>query len=58
MLSAVAAGVGAIILGVLALRARLAKLGAIGIGLGFAAIVVAIALNSQAALSLSHSALV
>ena len=48
VLSALSAALGAVILGVIALRTPLAKLGAIGIGLGFAAAVVAIALASQA----------
>jgi hypothetical protein len=48
VLSALSAALGAVILGILALRTPLAKLGAIGIGLGFAAAVVAIALASQA----------
>ncbi len=48
VLSALSAALGAAILGVLALRTPLAKLGAIGIGLAFAAAVVAIALASQA----------
>ena len=49
VLSALAAALGAIILGVAALRTPLARLGAIGIGLGVAAAVVAIALASHAA---------
>jgi hypothetical protein len=48
VLSAVSAAIGAIILGIIALRTPLARLGAIGIGLGIAAIVVAVALQSQA----------
>jgi hypothetical protein len=48
VLSAISAALGAIILGVIALRTPLARLGAIGIGLGIAAIVVALALSSQA----------
>ena len=45
---AIGAAFGAIILGVIALRTPLAKLGAIGIGLGFAAGAVTIALLAQA----------
>jgi hypothetical protein len=45
---AIGAAFGAVILGVIALRTPLAKLGAIGIGLGVAAAVVTIALASQA----------
>lgn len=48
LLSALSAALGAIVLGLLALRSPLAKLGAIGIGLGFAAAVVSITLASQA----------
>jgi hypothetical protein len=48
VLSAVSAALGAIILGLIALRTPLAKLGAIGIGLGVAAAAVALTLASQA----------
>jgi hypothetical protein len=48
VLSAVSAAIGAIILGVIALRTPLAKLGAIGIGLGVAAVIVSLTLASQA----------
>jgi hypothetical protein len=44
---ALAAAFGALLLGVVALRTPLAKLGAIGIGLAFAAGVVAVTLHSQ-----------
>jgi hypothetical protein len=46
--TALAASFGALLLGVVALRTPLAKLGAIGIGLAFAATVVAVTLHSQA----------
>jgi hypothetical protein len=48
VLSAISAAMGAIILGIIALRTPLAKLGAIGIGLGVAAVVVSLTLASQA----------
>jgi hypothetical protein len=47
VLSALSAAMGAIILGVIALRTPLARLGAIGIGLGVAAAVVSLTLASQ-----------
>jgi hypothetical protein len=48
VLSALSAAMGAVILGAIALRTPLAKLGAIGIGLGVAAAVVSLTLASQA----------